>query len=336
MATGRTLWLLLPRQLRELPADLAAVVVLVISTNLVVFAPVLSDSFLRVGFGLVFVLFVPGYAFIAALFPEHGGHPDGKSDGHGDSADGIDGIERVALSFGLSIAIVPLIGLGLNFTPWGIRMEPIMVVLSGVTLAFAVLAATRRRDLPAEDQFQVPYRQWLGRTRSELFEPDSRKDAVLNVLLVVSVVIAVVSVGYAVFVPKQGEAFTELYLLSESDDGTLVADDYPTNFTVGESKSVTVGVGNHEHEPMSYTVVVELQRVEIEDNSTRVRDVRELDRFSTELSDNETWHRPTTVTPTMTGSRLRLAFLLYTGSVPENPTVENAYRTTHLWVNVSG
>jgi len=36
------------------------------------------------------------------------------------SREGIDdGIERVALSFGLSIAIVPLIGLVLNFTPWG-------------------------------------------------------------------------------------------------------------------------------------------------------------------------------------------------------------------------
>ncbi len=29
----------------------------------------------------------------------------------------LDGIERLALSFGLSIAVVPLIGLGLNFTP---------------------------------------------------------------------------------------------------------------------------------------------------------------------------------------------------------------------------
>jgi len=35
------------------------------------------------------------------------------------TVEGIDGIERVALSFGLSIAIVPLIGLVLNFTPWG-------------------------------------------------------------------------------------------------------------------------------------------------------------------------------------------------------------------------
>ncbi|MHB8987039.1 MAG: DUF1616 domain-containing protein [Eubacteriales bacterium] len=40
-----------------------------------------------------------------------------------------DGIERVALSFGLSIAVVPLVGLILNYTPWGIRLAPILASL---------------------------------------------------------------------------------------------------------------------------------------------------------------------------------------------------------------
>jgi len=70
------------------------------------------------------VLFLPGYALIAALFPS-------KND--------LDGIERLALSFGLSIAVVPLIGLGLNFTPFGIRLVPIIVSLSVFTLAFIFL-----------------------------------------------------------------------------------------------------------------------------------------------------------------------------------------------------
>jgi len=58
-----------------------------------------SSGALRIALGLVFVLFSPGYTLIAALFPR-------KSD--------IGGIERVALSFGLSIAVVPLIGLALR------------------------------------------------------------------------------------------------------------------------------------------------------------------------------------------------------------------------------
>src|SRR2546422_6641126 len=75
----------------------------------------------RVVFGLPFVLFFPGYALIAALFPR-------KQD--------LDTIERIALSLGLSIAVVPLIGLGLNYSPWGIRLDPILVFIT----LFIVLA----------------------------------------------------------------------------------------------------------------------------------------------------------------------------------------------------
>ena len=73
------------------------------------------EGILRVILGLPFILFIPGYILIFALFPNK------KKDR------GIDIIERIALSFGLSIAIVPLIGLGLNYTSWGIRLEPILL-----------------------------------------------------------------------------------------------------------------------------------------------------------------------------------------------------------------
>ena len=154
------LWLLLPRRIRELPADLSAMVVLVVLTNIAVFAPVIRDTPLRIPIGLVFVLFVPGYAFIAALFPEEGESPTEGEDGDREteeselaasSRSGIDGIERVALSFGLSIAIVPLIGLVLNFTPWGIRLTPIMLGVSGFTLLAVAVgriggSSSRRRN----------------------------------------------------------------------------------------------------------------------------------------------------------------------------------------------
>jgi len=362
MATADRLRLLLPPQLRALPADLAATLVYVVAVNLAVFLPGLNETPLRVVLGLPLVLFVPGYVFIAALFPEAGESPAADGDGESPAADGadgspdaggvddageaggsgwrsdrgIDGIERVALSFGLSIAIVPLIGLGLNFTPWGIRLVPIMVSLSVFVLGTTAVATRRRWALSAEDRFRVPYRSWLAAARAELFEPDSRADLALNVLLVASVLLAVGSVGYAVTVPKQGESFTELYLLTENDDGDLMADGYPTNLTAGENASLVVGVGNHEHEPTSYEVVVELQRVEVRNNSTRVRERRELDRFGTpELEHNETWQRTRTVTPTMAGDRLRLQFLLFRGGAPANPAIDEAYRVTHLWVNVS-
>lgn len=352
--SDRPFWVrvLVPRSVRRLPADLAAVLAVVALTNFAVLVPVVRETPLRIVFGLPFVLFVPGYAFVAALFPEAGVSPDEsfESDTTGSEAaetassrvrgrGGIDGIERVALSFGLSIAVVPLLGLVLNFTPWGIRLVPILVAVSGFTVACTAVAVWRRRDLPEEERFSVPYKEWTSKARSELLEPDTRTDAALNVLLVASVLLAAASVTYAVAVPKQGEAFTEFYLLTEDEDGDLVADDYPTEFVRGEPKPLVIGVGNHEHEPVDYTVVVELHRVRFEqaNNSTRVvvLEETELRRFHPSLPHNETWHRTYEVAPTMTGENLRLAFLLYREDPPANPTVDNAYRETHLWVNVS-
>lgn len=355
MAPGRDLWLLLPAPLRRLPADLAAVVVLTLATLFVVFAPVVNETPIRVAFGLPFVLFLPGYAFVAALFPEEGESPTaGQSgtdagaattaadDGDGDEGlfetwsdrSGIDGIERVALSFGLSIAIVPLIGLALNFTPWGIRLVPVAVSVSAFTLGCAAVAARRRQELPPDDRFRVPYRAWLDDARDELFDPDDRTDAALNVLLAASILLAVGSVGYAVAVPPQGEQFTEFYLLTEDEDGELVAAGYPENLTLGEPASVVVGVGNREYEAVEYTVVVQLQNVSTEDNETVVRDRTELDRFQTTLEHNETRHERHRVTPTTSGEDLRLQYLLYRGEPPANPTADDAYRDLHLWVDV--
>ncbi|MDT3435488.1 DUF1616 domain-containing protein [Haloarcula sp. 1CSR25-25] len=336
MADDSAWTLLLPRQLRHLPADLIGVISVVLVTNLAVLLPVVSETPIRIVAGLVFVLFIPGYAFIAALFPEAGTHPD--PDGEAPSnheADGIDGIERVALSFGLSIALVPLVGLVLNFTPWGIRLLPILVSLSGLTLVLTAFAAVRRWAVPADERFRVPYRAWVSAGREEMLAPDSRTDAALNVLLVVSILLAAGSVGYAVTVPKDGDRFSEFYLLTEGQDGELVADGYPTELQQGESRSLIIGIGNQEHERTEYTVVAELQRVERVGNETRVRERTELQRFQPTLSHNETWHRQHEVSPEMTGERLRLQYLLYRGTPPATAEQSNAYREVHLWVNVT-
>jgi uncharacterized membrane protein len=329
--------LLLPPWLRRLPADLAALVTLTLLTIGAVFLPVVRDTPLRIVVGLPFVLFVPGYALVAALFPEAGTEPvdDGDADEGFSDGEGITGLERVALSFGVSIAVVPLVGLVLNFTPFGIRLVPIVVSLSLLVVSLTAIAARRRWALPEEERLTVPWRAWLDAGRRELFEPETRTDAVLNVLLVVSLVVAVSSVGYAVAVPKQGESFSEFYLLTEEEDGELVADDYPTEFVAGESRSLVVGIGNQEHQTTAYTVVVELNRVQIQNNSSRVLDEERLRTFETRLAHNETWQRRHTVTPDMTGENLRLTYLLYRGDAPQNPTTANAYRELHLWVNVT-
>jgi len=92
-------------------------------------------SYLRNALGIIFVLWLPGYAFIKALFPTH---VPIKT-----STENLDNIERIALSLGMSIAIVPIIGLLLNYTPWGIRLTPIVLSLLALTIVFATAAIIR-------------------------------------------------------------------------------------------------------------------------------------------------------------------------------------------------
>jgi uncharacterized membrane protein len=85
--------------------------------------------------GTIFVLWLPGFSFIKMLFPTE---PPVKT-----SKKNLDPIERIALSIGMSLALVPIVGLLLNYTPWGIRLTPIVLSLLALTTVFATAAITR-------------------------------------------------------------------------------------------------------------------------------------------------------------------------------------------------
>jgi hypothetical protein len=107
---------------------------LAIATAITVFT-VPEDAYpivyIRYVLGSIFVLGLPGFTLIKALFP---------------SKKEMDTIERAALSIGLSLAIVPIIGLLLNYTPWGIRLTPITLSLLALTITFATAAILREHQ----------------------------------------------------------------------------------------------------------------------------------------------------------------------------------------------
>ncbi|WP_434529996.1 DUF1616 domain-containing protein (plasmid) [Haloarcula sp. NS06] len=76
-------------------------------------------------------------------------------------------------------------------------------------------------------------------------------------------------------------------------------------------------------------------QVTVQNNSTQVIRTDRLQDFEKRLKSNETWRHTHTVTPRLTGDRLRLTYLLYRGDPPATPTTGNAYRNLHLWVNVT-
>ncbi|MEM1679300.1 MAG: DUF1616 domain-containing protein [Ignisphaera sp.] len=85
--------------------------------------------YIRYVLGSIAVLFLPGYVTVEALYPRE---------------EDLTPLERLALSIGLSLAIVPLIGLALNYTPWGIRLTPVTTVLAIYTIAVAIIASYRK------------------------------------------------------------------------------------------------------------------------------------------------------------------------------------------------
>jgi Protein of unknown function (DUF1616) len=87
--------------------------------------------YLRYVFGALLVLFLPGYALVEYLYAK-------KQE--------LDDLTRIALSIGLSLALVPLIGLVLNYTPFGIRLYPITVSLAVVTIVL-LIASVRRKHV---------------------------------------------------------------------------------------------------------------------------------------------------------------------------------------------
>jgi hypothetical protein len=91
--------------------------------------------YVRYVLGAVFVLWLPGYSFIKALFPTR--VPIKMS------TENLETVERIALSLGMSIALAPIVGLLLNYTPWGIRLTPIVLSLLSLTLVFATAALIR-------------------------------------------------------------------------------------------------------------------------------------------------------------------------------------------------
>jgi len=97
--------------------------------------------YVRYVLGTVFILWVPGYALVKALFPT-------KKE--------MDSIERVALSMGLSLALVPIVGLILNYTSWGIRLTPIILSLLALTLALAAAALMREYQISADESQTTP------------------------------------------------------------------------------------------------------------------------------------------------------------------------------------
>ena len=94
---------------------------------------------IRYVLGLILTMWLPGYSLIKGLFPSY--KETFKKT--------IDELERGALSIGTSLALLSVIGLILNYTPWGIQLISVIFSLFMLTTIFATIGI-RRQHLSAK------------------------------------------------------------------------------------------------------------------------------------------------------------------------------------------
>ena len=334
------------------PFDGTAIDLFVVAGFAVVVAVLLvvvevTSPLVRAAVGIPLLVFVPGYVTVSLFLPrdtssagEIGTRTYTGTRTRTDTganpmiarARAVSDLERVALSFGMSFALLPMLALVIAATPWGFA-EPIVIgTVSGFSFVVAVLALVRRLSVSADERYRVSLGRRLETARTIIFETDSTVHAAVNVALVISMVLALTTLGYAFVAPQDGESYTSLQLLTENETGDFVASGYPETVEPGESIPLVVAVQNQEGQHTNYTVVVQEQRLE----DGEVVDRTELRTIDYAVSDGGTAYGERNVTPDAEPGEVRISVQLYPrGEVPETPTHEDAYRYTYFWTDVS-
>lgn len=332
--------------------DVVAVIGILVVLNAAMLTP--PGNPLRIVLALVALLFVPGYALTTALFPERrqGSQPGsaslldptgGETERVGLGRAGLTDGERVALSFGFSLAMVPIYGFLLEIV-WGeYSLTALAVTLTVSVVGLLLVGVYRRSQVSSASGTRFDGIR-AGLSLRWIVGPDprdadiyglptlglaERRSQVISIALGIAVVVSVLSFGLAIATPSAGARYTEAYLVTESG-GELTAMNYPTEPSTDDPSELVLVVENHEGRQVDYTAVVVLERVSPDGNS---QPVRTMDRFSETLDPGETWRRAHQIAPDVPRSDMRVAYLIYRGSPPATPTRATAYRNLTIWLD---
>ncbi len=271
----------------------------------------LPDSLITVIVGIPFILFFPGYAILSVVFP---------------SAKHLATVERMVISLGLSIAIAPVVGIGLNLFEIGAGMSLILLIIALVSLVFVLVGLFVRNRTEGAYLPVSPSRAWSWATSS--LGQKGRGKKIVSGVMVVAIIASATALVVLVAYPPQSESFTEFYILGP--DGKSA--DYPHKLLTGQSASVQVGIVNHEHRQVNYSLEIWLSGVTIVNNQTSVQSMYLFEARNITLE-----HVPVNVVETgikqyefnytfqvQIAGDYRLFFILYLDDepvLPENPMV---------------
>jgi uncharacterized membrane protein len=255
---------------------------------------------LRLLLGLAYVLYVPGYCLTAALFPR---------------SDDLGGIERLGLSLGLSVAIVPLLALLLDRLPWGLRLWPILLGEYGVIMLCSAVAVVRRMRAKSGRAY-VPELSWrLWPWWRSLPNLERR----IYTLVAGTLLIALLCSTWVLLVPAPDSFMTEFYILGEQGR----AEDYPRQAMPGQQIAITAGVSNHERAAANYRI-----EVWASDRWNAAQRVLVAQQGPIELAPGQEQRLPLSWSTPALGDDQSVELLLFRDGVAE------PYRRLQLWVDV--
>jgi uncharacterized membrane protein len=138
---------------------------------------------------------------------------------------------------------------------------------------------------------------------------------ILSISLAMAILAAMGCLVYVIAAPKQGEKFTEFYILNTEGE----ASNYPDQVVLGEPVELIVGIINHEQEPTGYRVEIKMDGAPNEEITVAT------------LADEEKWEEVVSFTPQTPGERQKLEFWLYKYE-EANPYFEDPL---HLYIDVN-
>jgi uncharacterized membrane protein len=293
------------------------VIIQILSIALILIVLLYPSSPARIVLGLPFIIFFPGYVFLKAIFVKK---------------EFSDAIELIALSFAMSIAIVAFTGFFLNYTSWGIRLEPVLSALCLFVILASTIAIIRASWLENDARITTELNINLGKWKEARFGKS------LNLILVILIIGALCVVGYISAAPKVGETSTEFYVLGSNgntqgypsdfilENGTATQINYGTGEYVATDGwgRVTIGLINHELGDAIYYVriIISSEQVDVLSAGAVLKQLGPIN-----LKAGEEWEQQVGFAPSEVGDNQEVDFLLFMNS--GNDPIESL----HLWIN---
>jgi uncharacterized membrane protein len=271
----------------------------------IIFIPILQIDLgdaLSIILGAPIIAFIPGYVLISSLFPT-------KKTEHG-----LNLVERVSLGIGLSLVLVAIIGIGLNYTPFDIQPVSSSFALLLFIICVGNVAIYRWFKTSADDRFTISFDLSIKKPYED------KHEKVFFAIIVVLMIITLATFTYVVINQKPVKSYTEFYLLGPHGLTT----NYPQELIKGENATVILGITNHEEKTINYSIDVWLLNQTTNNtngtNITKTNNAYFLEKINITLPSSKSnddlwkpqWSYNYTFSLNISGEELKLVFLLFT------------------------